>query len=76
MKQLTTTHNLSDLIGSYGPDWRSGVCADHEHMWMGRTGNLPSGKRILINHDNTFERNRFCLPRPSPRERRERRRME
>jgi hypothetical protein len=24
-------------------------------MWMGRTGNLPSGKRILINHDNTFE---------------------
>lgn len=55
MRQLTHTHNLNDLVGSYGPDWRTGVCADHEHMWMGRTGNLPTGKRILIRDDCSFE---------------------
>ena len=55
-KHLTHTFQLDDLVGSYGPDWRTGVCADHEHLWAGRHGKLPSGRRILIDLDGTFER--------------------
>ena len=51
MKPLTSTENPNDLTGTYGPDWRTGILVDHERLFHGRTGNLPSGKRILVDTD-------------------------